>query len=209
MASLRQFASMQNQRSARFAEVANIETGLALRGAAPLDPAGTHRILLASGLPSATTFKAEELPACSVQKPSDRVLLTNGDLVLLGRGEPRCSVYEGVAGFVVLAAPLMRIRLKVSSIRPEFLALHLTCPTVVTELRRAMRGSHSQFIARSDLEQIFVPIPPLQTQDRLISFNRLAKREADLTARLADLRRYTTNALLAAFAEAQQRAVAD
>lgn len=187
---------MGKNKRVQLAELADISSGLSLRGAAPISELGRYRMLQPGDMPRDLVFSSEGLPFCSLNEPSPRVLLRSGDLVLWGRGDLRCGAYHGPSDEVILAGPLLRIRPHSEEVVPAFLALCLISPVVVAQLARNMRGTGLQFVSRKDIEAIEIVIPPQQSQRRIIEYAELIREEAMLLERLSSLRQALINAML-------------
>jgi type I restriction enzyme S subunit len=102
----------------------------------------------------------------------------------------RCAIFVGGEqdtqyGF---ASYLIRVRLDLAKMRPQYLAFFLNSTHGRTEIDQRRRTSAGQFNINSEnLRSIKVPCPPVEVQDQVV--RELADRQAavvELQQRLAD-----------------------
>ncbi|WP_417729498.1 restriction endonuclease subunit S [Roseovarius sp.] len=187
---------MVDSKCIKISDRIEVTAGLALRGAAPVSDQGRYRILLPGSVQTGEPISEANLPFCSLEDPSPRVLLVPNDLVFWGRGDVRCAVFDGSPDSVILASPLLRLRRKDKDLLPEFLALCLASPSIGSQIGRNMRGSGSQFVSKKDLEDVEIMIPPVETQRELVEYADLVQQEAKLSVKLTSLRQAVMNAML-------------
>ena len=117
-----------------------------------------------------------------------RYLLEAGDLLFQSRGSrhPVAMIKAGTRG---IAAPgLHVIRPYAAHVLPQYLAWWLNHPTSQLRIREDLaRGSYVPFVSKRDLEGLQVPVPSLQTQQRIVEVDELRRTELRLSGRLNEL----------------------
>jgi hypothetical protein len=116
----------------------------------------------------------------------DRHLLQRGDVLIQSRGQkfPAAVVDQPIFGIAALGLYVIR---PTATATPEYLAWFLNLPRTRAALRGIARGTHIPFLSASDLREVEVPLPPLETQRRIAQIEQLRRRERQLADRLRDL----------------------
>lgn len=123
--------------------------------------------------------------------------LRNGDVIFSGRG-PRNEAAEYVCETepAVASPHLFVIRLKEVSVLPSFLVWFLNHPKTQEKIRAMRMGSAVPFVPMSAFRHLEIPLPPLETQQRIAELNRLSLREKELVQVIQEMRRVLIDAAL-------------
>jgi hypothetical protein len=183
---------------APFTDLAYLFTGVTIRNREEISSAGEVRLIQPRSLVSGPVIDVADTDSIATRPQLARQLLTSGDLVLRTRGsrvEAAPFVDDGVP--TVASAPLIVLRPNREKVLPEYLQWMLNeSPEVRRALIASMRGSTVQALNIEDLSRIEVPLPPLDRQQAIVDAAALARRAAELEARLSELRKlHTTRAL--------------
>lgn len=118
-------------------------------------------------------------------------LLTAGDLLLASKGNNNmCVIVPGIEQKCVASPSFLVIRLHdKSAILPEFVAWYLNLPTVQNTLAAQARGTSIMSISKATLEELEIPIPPIERQKKYIELSKLQKREQELYKTIAERRK--------------------
>jgi hypothetical protein len=170
----------------RLADIADIRTGFPFRTKVVPAADGTLAVVQmkdvdeSAGLIPEKCVRIEDEP-----RLYQRHLLELGDVLLQSRGHKFPAVLFDKPLHAVAALGLVVIRPK-GSVDSGYLCWVLNHPRIRDALRGVARGTYVPFLARADLEEIQVPVPPRETQGRLVEIDRLRRQEARLVALLAD-----------------------
>ena len=117
-------------------------------------------------------------------------LVQQGDLVFRTRGHSTTSaVLLDDPGTAVVAAPLLIIRItKPDKILPEYLNWYISQRDAQVFLTRRAEGTTQKMISKEALEDLEVPLPSVETQQRIVELAALSEREQTLIRALAEKR---------------------
>ncbi len=123
--------------------------------------------------------------------------LITGDLLFVARGNNNFSVYlDNLYKKTVCTPHFFRIRVKPTvTLLPEFLTWQINQSPAQEYFLRLAQGSSLRNIKKSELEQLPIIIPPLETQKKIIAVNQLTKKEKKLIEALIDNRRKMMNTI--------------
>ena len=182
----------------RLGDLANIGAGSSIRGKMPIDSDGDtyvvqQRDISVQGI--ATASVESILHPKGVRDP-----LLDGDVLLRSKGSPMVAAEFKERGDTVLALPaiaapsVLILRMKQDSAVPGYLVWLLNSHWGQKILADRRTGKTIPVISRMALEDISVPIPPVEEQHRICELSELAKRHEQL----ASLYRKKIDALLVA-----------
>lgn len=119
----------------------------------------------------------------------ERYLLKVGDVLFRSRGQKNTAVVLGADfGPMVVAAPLMALRVTSEALLPEYLCWWINQPEAQAHFDRNARGTAGRMINRKALENLPIRIPPLNMQKQIVEVALLAEREKILMEKLAEKR---------------------
>lgn len=126
-----------------------------------------------------------------------RHVLEYGDVLFAAKGTKNFAVAVGKDWIPAVASTsYFVIRLRTSEVLPEYVAWYLNHPQQQQVLKGQARGTAISSIAKDALEDLEVPVPPLQKQHALLKIAGLRKMEANLTKRIEELREHYIQHLL-------------
>lgn len=170
----------------RLGDVAQVSTGYAFRGKINADEDGDVIVLQIKDVTAGPLNLADAL---RTRGDYERHYLMSGDLLMQARGSQHPVALFAAHPRCIAAAGLHVIRADATRVRPEYLAWFFNHPNAQAKLKGGATSSSVPFIAKGDLEDFQVAVPPLATQDRLIEVSRLQRHESELAERLSELRR--------------------
>lgn len=169
-------------------KIADVRIGLTLRGPDAADRTceeGVH-LLRVSDL---TEHGGLEIRAPHLVDPElvgdGRYQIRPGDLVIANRGSRLTAaiVPQGLAA--IAGGQLFVIRLKTREVLPPYLHWFLNLPATQDHLRSHTRGSYVQSLSIATLRELTIPVPPVETQERIAEYAHLAATERRLLDELA------------------------
>lgn len=124
-------------------------------------------------------------------------LLHKGDLLFAAKGTSNfCVNYPPEIGIAVASSAFFVIRVIDKNTLPDFIAWFLNLPETLNKLSAQAVGSTIPSITKQMLEELSLNLPDIQTQQKIIDFSKLQKKEAALYAEIAQKRTLINNALL-------------
>lgn len=174
----------------RLANIADIRLGTSFRERVLHEPSGNFLVvqgkdigldgsLVLNGMARVTDVPGKGAPDT----------LTAGELVFQTRGVTyRAASVPEPTPPMVAAGSLFILRPDASRLLCDFLVFFLNLHTTQALLRQLATGSTIPNLRRAAIEQLEVPLPSLADQHKLVALGRLVRQQADIEARLTNLR---------------------
>jgi hypothetical protein len=176
--------------AARIGDIAEVVAGYPFRGAVPVDQDGATRIVQMRDVqPPGVTWAGVARVAVADARPA--YLLRADDVLFVPRGD---SFYAGLVDAGVEAQPticapqLFRLRVRDDDVMPAFMVWQLNQRPFQKLLAERAGGTSQRIVRKADLQDIYMPLPPLEAQRRIVDFSALAERERAKLSRLVELR---------------------
>jgi len=153
---------------------------------------GTHFLLQARDIDAERlTYKADSLVRFSPDLSRKDSVLKTEDVLFMARGARNYSILiREIPDRVLAAACFFIVRLSSDLVLPYYLCWYLNQPQVEHYLsRHSGRGVHMPVVRRSVLENINIPIPPIEIQVKLTKLDVLLRNEMELLDKLAEKRK--------------------
>lgn len=97
----------------------------------------------------------------------------------------------------VIAAPMFHIRVNErKALDPAYLCWFINQPTSQAVLLSKATGTAQRSIRKASLEKLDITIPPIETQLKIVTLERLAMTEENITTQLADKKRQLIEGIL-------------
>ncbi|MBR9920303.1 MAG: hypothetical protein GYB31_05630 [Bacteroidetes bacterium] len=118
----------------------------------------------------------------STVKGVEKHCLQNGDLLLAGKGFRNFSwQYNKQLGQIIPSSLFFIIRPDQSLLLPGFLNVFLNLPNTQSRLRIMGEGTKIPSIRKTELEELRIPVPTLEIQQKIVEIHRLHKSDIALT----------------------------
>jgi hypothetical protein len=166
--------------------VCTIQTGFTARGR--LDPA-EHGNVLALQLRDVTPSGAivfNNLTLIHLDPVPEKYLVRTGDVVFRSRGERTTAavIDASFPGPALAVLPLMILRPDPQVLSGAYLAWAINQEPAQRHFEESAQGTSLRMVSRSSLEALKIAVPSLETQQRILQLDALAKRERDLAEQL-------------------------
>ncbi|GAB4364107.1 MAG: hypothetical protein Kow0060_21100 [Methylohalobius crimeensis] len=179
--------------------------GYAFRSRLERTEKGNVSVIQMKDLSEDNRVECGELFQIDMADLKDRHLVKRGDIVLRSRGQTNTSaLIDQEIVPTVVAAPLLRIRVKTKEVLPGYLSWFINQPMSQTWLASHAKGTAVRMISKQVLENLEVIVPPLTQQHRIIALAALAKEEQRLLKELAEKRRQYMEGILMLLASESQ-----
>lgn len=121
---------------------------------------------------------ARHLVVVALENVSSGHFVKRRDLVFRSRGKTTTTAIIDVdTERVVVAAPLLRIRVATPGVLPEYLHWFIDQPRAQTFLHRRAAGTATIMVGKPALEALEIPLPDVETQERIIDLASLCDEE--------------------------------
>lgn len=123
-------------------------------------------------------------------------LLRSGDVLFAAKGVNYLCVVFREPDLAVASTSFFVIRPKSPAVTPEFLCWFLRHPSVMAYFKAHQAGSATPLIHKPAVENLVVPVPPLERQQRIVELARLSRRARELQLQLIEKRETLMQQLL-------------
>lgn len=189
-------------------DIATLRSGFTVRGKVEPIPQGEvtkdHvRLVQMKDLDEYNRLHLDEVYAVALDNVKPSHYLKSGDVLFRSRGVTNTAVHIGEIPFgLVAASPLVVLRVDPGRADPAYVTWYLNYPGQ-RQISRLSAGTSVPGVNVSDLGDIRVPLPPLDTQRAISDLADLGQQEQALMAELADKRQTHLHALLNQCAQGQ------
>ena len=184
------FSKVNTNIRKRISEIAEVVSGLYLTAAPYGDVSYLQIKDLLSESPEKTASKVTLSPK------NKRYLLAKGDLLFAGKGTTYlCKVFD-LDIPAIASTTLYILRLTSKDILPAYLCWYLNQPSVMALMKAQQVGTGTPLIHKQVVEDFEIPVPDLETQQRIVELARLQAKEKELYQAIAEKRQLITNQLI-------------
>lgn len=182
--------SINHTRKLTIQEFAKIQSGVFLNTAPQGEIAYLQIKDLLADSPEKTASRIPYSPKM------DKHLLQKGDLLFAGKGTTYlCKVFD-LDIPAIASTTLYIIRLTSNDILPDYLCWYLNQPNVMAVVKTQQVGTGTPLIHKQVVEDFEIPVPDLETQQRIVELARLQAKEKELYQTIAEKRQLITNQLI-------------
>ncbi len=178
--------------------VASLRTGYKLYSGKPSDSAGEKwRVLQLRDFDD----HGRLLPGMIESAPHSPELagysISPGDVLFAGRSTRISAILVGseLPPRTAASSHFYIVRPQRDSLDPAYLAWFLNHPTTRSKLGALARGTYIPFVPLRELDNLEIPLPPLETQRSIAAISSLSERERALTDQITALNADIRNAL--------------
>ena len=185
------YRSNKNTKKKKYiSEIAEVISGVFLQA----EPYGNVSYLQIKDLFSESPEKTASKVTLSPK--NERYLLAKGDLLFAGKGTTYlCKVFD-LDIPAIASTTLYIIRLTSKDILPAYLCWYLNQPGVMALMKAQQVGTGTPLIHKQVVEDFEIPVPNLETQQRIVELAKLQIREKELYQAIAEKRQLITNQLI-------------
>ena len=173
-------------------KIAKIQSGYISRGRIVPRDDGKYLLLQAKDVSAdPLSYRTDALVRFIPTLSGKDWFLKPGDILFMARGVRNFSVLiDKLPDSVLAAACFFVVRISNSEVLPEYLSWYLNQLPVEDYLKRfSGRGVHMPVVRRAVLENIDIPLPPINTQKQVSEINKLLHTEQKLYKKLAEKRK--------------------
>lgn len=129
------------------------------------------------------------LTCIDMDNPQKHHLVKPGDLIFRSRGLSSTSaILLDDPGVAVVAAPLLRIRVRDRGILPEYLNWFISQAPAQSYLTSHAKGTAQKMISKETLDGLEVDVPNREQQKAIIALASLGEKEQHIMKKLAEKR---------------------
>lgn len=180
----------------RLRQIADIQAGHQFRGRVEADPSGEIPVIQMKDIDDDRRLNAEGLTRITLDRSPKACLAAPGDVVFLTRGNrltaslvPERATGALVSGFFFILRP------RTGFVHPGYLAWCINQPSFQAQVRSSVRGTAVAIIAKADLQELWLELPPLAIQEKIAVVDDLIFQEKKLSLSLTQKRSQLLHAL--------------
>ena len=179
-------------------QIATIQTGYSFRRRLEVTLHGELSVIQMKDLQDDNTVNLDNLSKIDLIEIKKHHLAQKGDLIFRSRGFATTSaILLKDPGKAIIAAPLLRIRVKDSKIvLPEYLNWYMSQNEAQKFFTSRALGSIHKMINLQTIENLEIILPDLKTQKTIIELASLSLLEEKLNNQIAEKRKQYINAVL-------------
>jgi restriction endonuclease S subunit len=171
-------------------QIAAIDLGFSFRARVESIQEGNVFVIQMKDLSDEGIEDASGIAKVNMKQIKEHYMMRKGDLIFRSRGVTNTSVLlrEDI-GTAILAAPLIRIRIKTDRVLPEYLRWFINQKSAQAFFASRTRGSFQKMITKQSIEELEVRIPSLDRQQKIVTLAEMEDREQGLLRSIAKKRR--------------------
>lgn len=188
----------------RLKNIATVQAGYSFRSRLESLESGNVAVIQMKDLTNANIVCCDEPARVEMEMPKAHHLLRPGDLIFRSRGLTSSSaLLVDDPGIAVLAAPLLRVRLKSVSVMPEYLNWYISQLPARSYLASCAEGTALKMISKQSLENFELFVPSLVRQRLIVEMAALAAEEQRILKALAEKRNNSISSTLLRVAQGE------
>jgi len=178
--------------------IATVQAGYSFRSRLESLDTGAVAVIQMKDLTSANRVDCTELARVDMELSKEHHLVRPGDLIFRSRGlTSNSALLVDDPGAAVLAAPLLRIRIKNRKVLPEYLNWYISQQPAQAYLTSCAAGTALKMISKQSLENMELFVPSLDRQRLIVELAVLEEEEQHIMTKLAEKRiQYISKTLL-------------
>ena len=168
-------------------DIALVQMGVSFRSRIEPEADGTVAVIQMRDLTDDNKLSHRNLILITIKMNglSDH-LVKRKDLIFRSRGQTTtAAIIDTEIGPAVVAAPLLRVRVTSKRVLPEYLCWFVNQASAQAFLHSRATGTAMTMIGKAALDALQVPLPALETQERIVALAALANEEQRLMRELA------------------------
>lgn len=178
-------------------DIAIINMGYSFRERLDLNPDGNVSVVQIKDLGEDPRVNLAKLGKVKLDGFKDNHMAIKNDIIFKTRGVYNtASIINEDAEAVIVAAPLLIIRITKDHIMPEYLNWFINHPKTQLALAGKARGTSLMMISKQELGELEISIPSLKKQGLIVELAALAYREQHLLKMIADKKKEYMSSLL-------------
>ncbi|OGH67354.1 MAG: hypothetical protein A3B90_00680 [Candidatus Magasanikbacteria bacterium RIFCSPHIGHO2_02_FULL_41_13] len=175
-----------------FKKFTSIISGYSFRGAVISDIAGGFRVAQVRDITDTQKLVDRDLlTPVAFDHLESEAFLQHNDVLLSTRGTEtggfRVGLYDGHATNIIASSALYVLRIKDDKLLSEYLTYYLSSNRGQRALQQITSGSTIKVILKKELEQLKIPVPPIEAQKHIIEAIKNIHEQKDLINRKKEL----------------------
>lgn len=178
--------------------IANIQSGYSFRSKIQKEYNGNVQVIQMKDLTVESKVNTNNLDKIDIQDLKNHHKMSKNDIIFKTRGlDTTACIFDKEVENVILAAPLLRIRIESKNILPEYIFWYLNQKPAQSFINSRAKGTFQKIINKQVLDELEIEIPSLDKQQKIVGISQLAEKEQRLLANLKQKKmKYVSTILL-------------
>ncbi|MFH1900575.1 MAG: restriction endonuclease subunit S [Patescibacteria group bacterium] len=161
-------------------DIALVIAGYTFRTALKPHLNGSLAVIQAKDISSDLYINKNNLTKIDLQKYQTNAIIERSDIIISSRGNFKANVIKDNTNNIIAASSVYVLRLLNKDVSPEYLAIYLNSLSGQKKIKEKRTGSVIKTILRKDLEDLKIPIPDQDTQQKIIELYKNNKAQQKL-----------------------------
>lgn len=181
----------------KLSQIADIHVGYLFRSRIEHTPDGSYQVIQMGDIDPDETINWENMTRTDLDSIKSVFLVEKGDILFKAKGSSHSAVLVDRTAENIIASSFFHIiRTKNNAVIPEFLAWYINQSPSQQHFTRMAAGTGIRYINRSNLGELEIVIPSLETQTKLVELFRLGQREKQLINEIQKKRELLINSVM-------------
>ena len=177
--------------------VAEVRMGYSFRSRLETDEMGDVAVIQMKDIDDSNMLCVDGLARIQMPDLKERNLVQQGDLLFRSRGMTNSAALVGEnLHRTLLAAPMLLVRPKLQIVEPAYLQWFINHSSTQALLTGQAVGTAVKMVGKGVLDELEIPLPPLDRQRQIVEVAQLALREATLLEELKRRRKALLEGIL-------------
>lgn len=181
-------------------DLATVSTGFSFRKKVQENMNGNIFVLQVKDLDDADRIDVKTTIKTNIDDVPDKYYLTADDIIFKSRGAYNRAAYtktdKQLFYNVVIAAPLMIIRVDTTKVEPAYIAWYVNKTSSQLYFDKEAKGTGIRMISKKTLDELDVVVPSLEKQRQIVAMQELIEREKKLMEILTHKRKILLEGVL-------------
>ena len=149
-------------------DIALVIAGYSFRSALKPNLGGSMAVIQTKDIVDSLYIISNSLTKINSSQYQTKAIIQKNDIVISSRGNFRANVIQDSTNRMIAASSVYILRLQDKNILPEYLAIYLNSINGQKKIKEKVTGSVIKTILRKDLENLKIPIPSRDIQNKII-----------------------------------------
>lgn len=186
-------------------DIAEIHMGYPFRSRLEYRTDGTLGVIQMKDLSSANRVDCDTVQKIDPFAFDHKYFVKRGDLIFRSRGMTNtAAILDKEPHDAIVAAPMLRIRVNIDVVLPEFLCWFINQQPSQQYLMIRREGTHGGMISRQTLENLEIDIPSIEKQKKIVELIHLHQHRQNLEKKRIELQELEMSAMLMKFIKGEK-----
>lgn len=161
--------------------IAEIKSGYPFRHGVQQEHNGNVRVIQLKDMDENGSINARKLSMVSIANLKSNRTLEKGDIIFKSKSiNHMASVLTEDVHSTIATHHFLVLQIRSEFVLPEYVTWYLNQQPAKRYFKRNAAGTRIPFVSKKVLEELVIPIPPLDVQKKIVEIDKLSQREQSL-----------------------------